>query len=184
VGEYDALARDALDRARRAYGWSESRRGESDGPSKPHLHVSGQDEPPLPITSAGELIRKYPERRPAIIEGLLRVGETTNVIAAPKAGKSWLSLSLAFAVATGRVWLSKFHTTQGNVLIIDNELHTETIAHRLRTLAGAMNMPPEEIARTIDIVALRGRLENLVGLGVGLRQIERGRYALIIVDAW
>ncbi len=159
----------------------------SNGTSKPRLIVPGQEadpEPaPLPIMSAGELMSKYPDRRPAVIDGLLRVGETMNVIAPSKTGKSWLTLSLAFAVHTGRPWLSSFQTRQGMVLVIDNELHRETITHRLRTLAGALNWPTEDVAR-IDIMALRGRLENLYRLGDDLRKIERGRYALVIIDAW
>ena len=138
----------------------------------------------LPIVRCGDLLRRYPNRRPAVIEGLLRVGETMNAIAAPKVGKSWLALGLAFAVATGRPWLSTFATAQGKVLLIDNELHPETSAHRLRTLAGAMQLPIEDIAEAVHIVNLRGRLENLHGLGAGLRKIERGRYILAIIDAF
>jgi hypothetical protein len=138
----------------------------------------------LVIVSAGELVRTYPHRRPMLIDGLLRQGETMNVIAAPKVGKSWLTLGLAFAVATGRPWLSTFPTRRGKVLVIDNELHRETIAHRLRTLASAMNWPIEDIADRIDVVALRGCLEDLHSLGAGLKKIERGRYALSIIDAW
>ena len=35
---------------------------------------------------------------PPLIHGLLREGETMNVIAAPKTGKSWLVLNLALAM--------------------------------------------------------------------------------------
>ncbi len=137
----------------------------------------------LPIISCAGLLQMYPERRPPVIEGLLRVGETMNVIAAPKVGKSWLTLSLAFAVATGRPWLSRFATTQRKVLLIDNELHPETSAHRLRILANALKLPIEDVGTMVHVVNLRGRLKDLPGLGVGLLKIERGRYALAIIDA-
>jgi hypothetical protein len=138
----------------------------------------------LPILTCGELLAKYTERRPAVIEGLLRVGETMNIIAPSKIGKSWLSLGLAFAIATGQAWLSTFATSPGNVLLIDNELHPETSAHRLRTLARALCLPENDIAEAICTVNLRGRLENLVGMGAGLRRIERGRFKLVIIDAF
>src|SRR5262245_32894693 len=49
---------------------------------------------PVPILPCLELLRRYPDLRPAVIEGLLRQGETLNLIAAPKVGKSWLTLGL------------------------------------------------------------------------------------------
>jgi hypothetical protein len=152
-----------------------------DAPPDPEPRTS---EASLPIMSCAELLRTYPERRPPVIEGLLRVGETMNIIAAPKIGKSWLTLGLAFAVATGRPWLGNFQTTQGKVLLIDNELHPETSAHRLRTMARHLSWPMEEIAETISIVNLRGRLQDLYGLGNGLRNVEHGRFRLVIIDAF
>jgi hypothetical protein len=154
------------------------------GHTKPRVIVPGEDGNSLPIMSCTELLSKYPERRPAVIEGLLRRGETMNLIAAPKVGKSWLSLGLAFSVATGRPWLSTFATAQGNVLLIDNELHPETSAHRLRTLVGALHWPIEDIGEKVHIVNLRGRLHNLNDLGLGLKKIERDRYKLVVIDAF
>ena len=138
----------------------------------------------LPIVTCGDLLRRYPERRPAVIEGLLRVGETMNIIASPKVGKSWLALGLAFAVATGRLWLNTFATIKGDVLLIDNELHPETSAHRLRTLAQALKWHLADITDAVHIVNLRGRLQDLHGLGAGLLKIERGRYELAVIDAF
>ncbi len=137
----------------------------------------------LPILSCVELVCRYPERRPFIIDGLLRQGETMNVIAAPKVGKSWLTLGLAIAVANGQPWLGKFPTRQGRVLIIDNELHPETSAHRLRTMANALKLADDAIAN-IDIVNLRGHLKDLYGLGAGLKLIEPGKYVLVAIDAF
>jgi RecA-family ATPase len=130
------------------------------------------------------LIGRYPDRRPPIIEGLLRQGETMNLIAAPKVGKSWLSLGLPIAVATGEPWIGTFPTRRGKVLIIDNELHLETSAHRLRLMVQALNLPTALIGEAIHVVNLRGRLADLRQLGVGLKQIDRGRYALVIIDAF
>ncbi|WP_149498466.1 AAA family ATPase [Roseiconus lacunae] len=66
--------------------------------------------------------------QPPVIHGLLRVGETMNVIAPPKVGKSWLASDMALAVATGRPWLDRFPTETGDVLIIDNELQSSSNA--------------------------------------------------------
>ncbi len=139
---------------------------------------------PLPIISWVDLLKKYPERRRAVIEGLLRVGETMNVIAAPKIGKSWLTQGLVFACATGTPWLDTFPTVRGRVLLIDNELHGETSAHRLRTLAESVNVPLNHDLAPVDTVNLRGRLMDLVTLGDHLLRIPAGTYQLIVLDAF
>lgn len=135
-----------------------------------------RDRDGLPIFTAGDLITVFPLCRTVLIEGLLRRGETMNLIAASKVGKSWLTYLLAFSVALGRKFLDTFDTTAGNVLIIDNELHPETIAHRLRTVASALSIPLEDFAERVDVLPLRGRLKNLDGLRPELLKLEPGRY--------
>lgn len=58
----------------------------------------------LEAVSITDLVAHHPSLRPVLIEDFLRLGETMNVIAPPKAGKSWLVIDLALAVATGRSW--------------------------------------------------------------------------------
>ncbi len=58
----------------------------------------------------GQLIDRHPTLQQPLIEGLLRRGETMNVIANSKARKSWLLVDLAVAIAHGRPWLGKFPT--------------------------------------------------------------------------
>ena len=44
-----------------------------------------------PIIPAEELLDRNPALHLPVIHGLLRQGETLNLIAAPKIGKSWLA---------------------------------------------------------------------------------------------
>jgi hypothetical protein len=168
--------------------WQSHANGHSRHPVHNHSGAPGIEKPAgdytLPIMTAGELMDTYPTLRPPLIEGLLRLGETMNIIAAPKIGKSWLTQCLAFAVATGHPWLDTFQTTQGQVLLIDNELHPQTSAGRLRRLAEASDIDRAEIEDTVSIVNLRGRLKDLPRLGAGLMKIEHGRFALVIIDAF
>src|SRR5665213_2593168 len=105
-------------------------------------HPNARDAKPISsrLIPWGELIERHPTLRSPLIEGLLRKGETMNIIANSKVGKSWLVNDLAISVATGRPWLGIFPTTQGGVLLIDNELHKETIAHRLRSVAASLGI--------------------------------------------
>jgi len=134
--------------------------------------------------SAAELVARHPRLRRPIINGLLREGETMNVIAAPKVGKSWLTLDLALSVAVGRPWLGVYSTRKGDVLILDNELHPETSAWRVPQVAQARGVPPEEYGRSVFIENLRGRLVDVFGMAPYFEAIEPGRYKIIVLDAF
>ena len=136
------------------------------------------------IRAAGELIGEYPDMRPAILEGLLRCGETMNIIASPKTGKSWLSMGLGLSVVGGRKWLGRFWTRRGKVLIVDNELHPETSAHRLPRIAEAMGIQSDEYADQLFVANLRGQLIDLNSLAEQLGSLEPGAFSLIVLDAW
>ena len=139
---------------------------------------------PLPkLRSAAELVREFPQLRPSVIHGLLRQGETLNVIAPPKTGKSWLVLMLAMAVAAGKRWLG-MAVAQGQVLIIDNELHEDTMASRIPTVAEALGILPSEYGDRLIVDNLRGRLTSLSGMGDYFAALEPGRFKIVVLDAW
>jgi hypothetical protein len=144
----------------------------------------GAAEEDVRIITAGELLDSHPDLRPAVIDGLLRRAETGNLVAASKTNKSWLAMLLAFAVAFGWKFLDTFQCVQGQVLVIDNELHEETITSRLRQVASAMNVPYDEVRSRIHYLPLRGKLKDLHGIGRFLRRVKPGEYALIVLDAW
>ena len=111
-------------------------------------------------------------------------GETMNVIAPAKAGKSWLVNGLALSVASGRPWLDTYAVEQGNVLILDNELHHETSAHRIPRVAEAMGISLDDVGQHLFVHNLRGALKNILSLGPWFKTIESGRFSLIILDAF
>ncbi len=150
----------------------------------PLLQSCGHRSERLRPVSAGQLLAENVELRPAVIHGLLRLGETANVIAAPKQGKSWLTLDLVLSVATGRKWLGTFDVNAGPVLLIDNELHPESLAFRLRTVAEARGIPLANIADRVHVISLRGRLRDLLALERDLRSIPPGTYKLVVLDAF
>ncbi len=132
-----------------------------------------------------EMVADYPRLDEPVIDGLVRLGETCNIIADPKAGKSWLSYGLALHIILGASWLGRFRCRAGRVLVIDNELRPSNIANRIPTVARAMGLEPDDYQDQYDVISLRGRLIDLHGIGRRIVQhIERGRYSAIIVDAW
>ena len=78
----------------------------------------------IPVPSA-KLVERYPQLRPAVIDGLLRVGEVTNVVTSSKASKTGLVNAFAVSVAAGREWIDMLKTERCPVQIVDNELHRE-----------------------------------------------------------
>lgn len=134
--------------------------------------------------SVRELITRFPTLREPVIHGLLRRGETMNVIAPPKTGKSWFVLALAICVAMGRRWLGSFETVKGKVLVIDNELHAETIAHRIPRVAQALGISLEEVGDSISVLSLRGELRDLFSLSRLFETFEPGQFDVIVLDAF
>lgn len=84
---------------------------EPDAPAAPPIQ-------PIPIT---QLARDYPTLREPVIDGLLRVGETANIIAAPKVGKSWSTYGLALSISAGQPWLGRFGCPAGKVLLYNRQ---------------------------------------------------------------
>ncbi|MGE3805987.1 MAG: AAA family ATPase [Gemmataceae bacterium] len=143
------------------------------------LLVAAPSGPP----SLKQLVRAYPELRKPVIEGLLREGETMNLISAPKMRKSWLVNDLAISIAAGTPWLG-FECVQGDVLILDNELHSETSANRIPKVAKARGARLDRIDEHIFVENLRGQLRDVLTLGPYFKQFQPGQFKLVILDAF
>jgi len=135
------------------------------------------------IQRLSTLIENFEGLNPPVIHGLLREGETMNVIASPKIGKSWFVSTLAIAIASGLDWLG-LKVESGRVLHIDNELHSCTSTYRYRVITEAMGMPHHLYSDNIDVISLRGQLRDLYSLGSLFNTIESGQYKLVIIDAF
>lgn len=138
---------------------------------------------PDSIRSLSEAIDEFTGLHPPVIHGLLREGETMNIIAAPKMGKSWLATGLAISMASGLDWLG-MRVAQGRVLHIDNELHEPLIVSRYRSISEAMQFPSHMFSHNIDIVSLRGSLRDLHSMQSLFDSVEPGQYKLVIIDAF
>ena len=137
-----------------------------------------------PWKTVRELLWAHKDLRKPVIHGLLREGETMNVIAPSKSNKSWMVSALAICVATGRSWFDRYDTVKGPVLIIDNELHAETSADRIPKVAEAMGVGLDEFADTLTVWNMRGKLTDLFALADMLEGIKRGQFRMIVLDAW
>lgn len=124
--------------------------------------------------------RKSNEQRATIVEGLLKQGDTMNVVAPAKSGKTFFLAQLAFAILSGQAWLG-LQTNASSVLYIDNELHPDTIRDRFASVAKAMGID----ANTRDslvVASLRGNLLNLKQICDRLKA-EPGKFAVVVLDS-
>lgn len=88
--------------------------------------------PKLDFYQAAELYDKQLERTQMIVQRMIPCGLTV-LAGAPKRGKSWLSLALALAVASGNDFLGQ-KVNQGSVLYLDLESRQYRVQDRLSHL--------------------------------------------------
>lgn len=129
------------------------------------------------------LSQGVPAMRPYIVDGLLRRGEVANFIGAPKTGKTWMLYTLIAAIASGSRWLGR-DVTQGRVLLIDNELHAETLLNRLGAVVDAAGVDRAQFDERVSIAILRGQWRSLEDVEATVREAGRGAFDLIALDAF
>jgi hypothetical protein len=137
----------------------------------------------LSVTRVANFISNPPPLHEPLVDGLLRRGETMNIIGAPKTGKSWLLMDLIFSVASGQSFLGGIEVLQGRVLLLDNELHKSTLLDRALKVALARNLVHDDWCDNFDVECLRGKLRPLDQMYDYFAEIGRDRYDLICLDA-
>ena len=139
---------------------------------------------PDPVIKNLSEFKQPPKLRQPIINGLLRRGETANLVSDPKVGKSWTVYGLALSVSQGRSWLGQLACRAGSVLIVDYELDEDLLRHRLETVATAMNVRKADYEPKIGILSLRGRLPFDIRELAQLLETRAGnKRDLVVLDA-
>lgn len=122
-----------------------------------------------------------PDKSPELIQGILRKGHKMLLAGASKAGKSYLLLELAIAIAEGRQWLG-WNVSQGKVLYVNLELDPISCMHRIKNLYESLEWAPENL-HNLEVWHLRGKAVPLDILAPKLvRRFQKGGYVAIILD--
>lgn len=122
-----------------------------------------------------------PQKPPELIRGVLRRGHKMLIAGPSKAGKSFLLIELAIAIAEGRSWLG-FSCVQGKVLYVNLEIDPASCIDRFITIYGKLSYTPPH-TENIVIWNLRGHalpLDNLVPILV--KRMKDERFAAVIID--
>lgn len=124
---------------------------------------------------------ELPELADPLISGILRKGHKMLIAGPSKAGKSFLQIELAIAIAEGKRWLGR-NCTQGRVMYVNLELDRASCLHRFRDVYEALGWLPNHISN-IDIWNLRGKAVPMDKLAPKLiRRAQKKDYVAIIID--
>lgn len=122
------------------------------------------------------------ELEPEIIEGVLRKGRKMILTGASKAGKSFLLVELAMAMAAGTKWIG-FQCRQSKVLYINFEIPKDSFADRLKKVSAARGVPMRLFSGRFDCLSLRGYARQFRQLLPSLKhKVKKGAYDVVIID--
>lgn len=134
------------------------------------------------IDSLEDLWNDPPEVAPELIEGVLRQGHKMIISGPSKAGKSFLLLELAYAIAEGHNWIGN-RCRQGKVLYVNMEIDRASFAKRFISIYQRYGMNFGAHRENIDIWNLRGYSMPISKLIEPLlRRARKEPYAAIIID--
>lgn len=122
-----------------------------------------------------------PPKPPELIRGILRRGHKMLIAGPSKAGKSFLLIELAIAIAEGSRWLG-FSCVQGKVLYVNLEIDPASCIDRFITIYGRLGFSPPH-TENITVWNLRGHalpLDRLVPILV--RRMKDEQFAAVIID--
>ena len=143
--------------------------------------IASQNDELPDIAPASDLWNDVPPLSDELIGGVLRVGHKLLLSGPSKAGKSFLLMELAVAIASGTPWVG-IPCRQGRVLYVNLEIDHVSFLHRLKEIYQAKNLTDEGI-ENIDVWDLRGNSCPMDVLAPRLiRRSLKRRYAAVIID--
>lgn len=133
---------------------------------------------PIPVN----LIHNPPPKPVPIIEDTLHPGEIMLISGPPKAGKSFLTMQMGLAVATGCKFIG-LKCKQGSVLYIDGELNPITLIERTRLVMEKMGI--QRFPDNMSILPIHDLIDK-IKLEDVISDIEHDpkKWDLIILDPY
>jgi len=143
--------------------------------------IAAQDDDLPEIESLDDVWKEIPPLADCLIECILRKGHKMLVSGPSKAGKSFLLLELAIAIAEGSKWLG-WQCQQGRVLYVNLELDRASCLHRIKDIYDARLITSPNIGN-LDVWNLRGKSMPMTELAPRLiRRAMKRRYSAVIID--
>ena len=125
---------------------------------------------------------KIPPCPPALIEGIVRERGKFLIAGASKSWKSFLTIQLAVAVASGDPWLT-FSCKQGKVLYVNLEIDDNQFRTRVAEIASAMNVDNDLLEKNLSIMLRQTEPFNAIELVTSLiYRFKEGELDLVLID--
>ena len=143
--------------------------------------VEGLEDDLPPLEDMSALLAHQPELPEELIRGILRCGHKMLISGSSKAGKSFLLMELAIAIAEGRKWLG-FPCKKGRVLYVNLEIDRASCINRFAKIYEALHIQKPNAANIV-LWNLRGKavpLDKLVPKLV--RRVRDQHFDTIIID--
>ncbi len=143
--------------------------------------VEGADDELPAFTYLGEALQNPPELPAELIQGVLRCGHKMLISGSSKAGKSFLLMELAIALAEGKKWLG-FQCKKSKVIYVNLEIDPASCINRFSEIYKTLKLPPTH-SQDIIIWNLRGHAVPLDKLVPKLlRRIANQHIDAVIID--
>ena len=157
------------------------RQGAGDWEEWEEWYAEETDELPDAVPLDRMLGKNLPPLKPALIDGVLRVGHKMLVSGPSKAGKSFALIRLCIAFAEGLDWFG-FQCRKSKVLYVNLELDGDSCINRFNDMYLALGIEPEN-AGNIDVWNLRGKSEPMAKLLPKLvRRCLKRNIEVVVID--
>lgn len=144
-------------------------------------YVEGADDELPAFTLLGEALENPPKLPDELIKGVLRCGHKMLISGSSKAGKSFLLMELAVAMAEGTKWLG-FECKKSKVIYVNLEIDPASCINRFSEIYKALDINPK-FPNDIYIWNLRGHAVPLDKLVPKLlRRVSNQHFDAIIID--
>lgn len=123
-----------------------------------------------------------PEKKPELIQDMLRQSHIMIISGQSKVGKSYLMIELASAIATGDFWCGK-KCAEGKVLYVNGEVDEDSCLNNVYDVCKAKEYTKEQIGKNLQIWNLRGHISELGSLKKSLfRRYKKDELKAVILD--
>lgn len=137
--------------------------------------------PPVEEIDLKALKTEPPKLKPELIEGVLRESMKMIIAGPSKAGKSFLLIELAIALATGGNWMGSIKCKKTRVFYINLEIDAESFKNRILKSCEAMKVT--DLCGNICIWNMRGRGKPLMELTDAIsRRVKEAHCGAVIID--
>ena len=134
------------------------------------------------ITNLSAVWDNMPPLKPELIDGILRQGHKMIIASTSKAGKTFILMELAMAIAEGMTWIGH-KCRQGKILYVNMELDGASFFHRFLDIYNRMGMNFDNHVQNIDVWNLRGNGKPLTALTpILINRMKDKGYLAVMID--